>query len=85
MIVNFVLGLSGKQVGIAFKLKKNINSYVLSIRGSKDCSIHLGKLVNDLTSDLNGSGGGHDKACGAVVPQDKLEIFLNRFDKLVKD
>ena len=84
MIVNFVLGLSGKQVGIAFKLKKNINSYVLSIRGSKDCSIHLGKLVNDLTSDLNGSGGGHDKACGAVVPQDKLEIFLQRFDNLVK-
>ncbi len=32
MIVNFVLGLSGKQVGIAFKLKDNINSYVLSIR-----------------------------------------------------
>jgi RecJ-like exonuclease len=85
MIVNFVLGLSGKQVGIAFKLKKNINSYVLSIRGSKDCSIHLGKLVNDLTADLNGSGGGHDKACGAVVPRDKLEIFLNRFDKLVND
>ncbi|HLL60088.1 MAG TPA: DHHA1 domain-containing protein, partial [Candidatus Nitrosocosmicus sp.] len=66
MIVNFVLSLSGKQVGIAFKLKDNINSYVLSIRGSKDCSYHLGKIVNELTSDLNGSGGGHDKACGAV-------------------
>ena len=68
MIVNFVLGLSGKQVGIAFKLKDNINSYVLSIRGSRDCSYHLGKIVNELTSDLNGSGGGHDKACGAVIP-----------------
>ena len=76
MIVNFVMGLSGKQVGIAFKLKENINSYVLSIRGSKECKIHLGKLVSNLTSDLKGSGGGHDKACGAVVPQDKIgDIF----------
>jgi RecJ-like exonuclease len=83
MIVNFVLGLSGKQVGIAFKLKENINSYVLSIRGSKDCSYHLGKMVNELTSDLNGSGGGHDKACGAVIPEDKLELFLKKFDDLL--
>jgi RecJ-like exonuclease len=82
MIVNFVLGLSGKQVGIAFKLKDNINSYVLSIRGSKDCSYHLGKIVNELTSDLNGSGGGHDKAC-AVIPEEKLELFLKKFDKLI--
>ena len=85
MIVNFVLGLSGKQVGIAFKLKDNINSYVLSIRGSKDCSYHLGKIVNELTSDLNGSGGGHDKACGAVIPEEKLELFLKKFDDLVTD
>lgn len=83
MIVNFVLGLSGKQVGIAFKLKDNINSYVLSIRGSKDCSYHLGKIVNELTSDLNGSGGGHDKACGAVIPEEKLDLFLKKFDGLV--
>ena len=83
MIVNFVLGLSGKQVGIAFKYKENINSYVLSIRGSKDCSFHLGKLVNELTSNLNGSGGGHDKACGAVIPEDKLKLFLKEFDNLI--
>ncbi len=85
MIVNFVLGLSGKQVGIAFKLKDNINSYVLSIRGSKDCSYHLGKIVNELTSDLNGSGGGHDKACGAVIPEEKLELFLKKFDELISN
>ena len=83
MIVNFVLGLSGKQVGIAFKLKDNIKSYVLSIRGSKDCSYHLGKIVNELTSDLNGSGGGHDKACGALIPEEKLEFFLKKFDELI--
>ncbi|MGN6822698.1 MAG: DHHA1 domain-containing protein [Candidatus Nitrosocosmicus sp.] len=83
MIVNFVLGLSGKHVGIAFKLKENINSYVLSIRGSKELTVHLGKLVNDLSSELNGSGGGHDKACGAVIPQENMDLFLNKFDKLI--
>jgi single-stranded-DNA-specific exonuclease len=83
MIVNFVLGLSGKQVGIAFKLKENINSYALSIRGSKECTFHLGKLVNDLTSNLNGSGGGHDKACGALIPRENLELFLSKFDQLL--
>ncbi len=83
MIVNFVMGLSGKQVGIAFKLKDKINSYVLSIRGSKECKVHLGKLVSDLTADLNGSGGGHDKACGAVIPEENLDTFLNKFDKLI--
>jgi single-stranded-DNA-specific exonuclease len=83
MIVNFVLGLSGKHVGIAFKLKENINSYVLSIRGSKELSVHLGKLVNDLSSELNGSGGGHDKACGAVIPQENMDLFLSKFDKLI--
>lgn len=83
MIVNFVLGLSGKHVGIAFKLKENINSYVLSIRGSKELTVHLGKLVNDLSSELNGSGGGHDKACGAVIPQENMDLFLSKFDKLI--
>ncbi|MGN6348134.1 MAG: DHHA1 domain-containing protein [Candidatus Nitrosocosmicus sp.] len=83
MIVNFVLGLSGKHVGIAFKLKENINSYVLSIRGSKELTVHLGKLVNDLSSELNGGGGGHDKACGAVIPQENMDLFLNKFDKLI--
>lgn len=83
MIVNFVLGISGKKVGIAYKLKENINSYVLSIRGSKDCQIHLGKLVNDLSSDLNGSGGGHDKACGAVIPTENLQIFLEKLNSSI--
>lgn len=84
MIVNFVLGISGKKVGIAFKMKGNINSYIISIRGSKDCKTHLGKIVNNLSASLNGSGGGHDKACGAVIPVENFEIFLQRLDQSVE-
>lgn len=83
MIVNFVLGLSGKKVGIAFKMKSNINSYILSIRGSKDCQTHLGKLLNSLSMEFGGSGGGHDKACGAVIPTENFPKFLQRLDESI--
>ena len=83
MIVNFVLGLSGKKVGIAFKMKSNINSYILSIRGSKDCQTHLGKLLNSLSMEFGGSGGGHDKACGAVIPTENFPNFLQRLDESI--
>jgi RecJ-like exonuclease len=76
VIVNFVLGNSEKPAAMVYKLKDDINSYIISIRGSKDCKVHLGRLVNDIASEIGGSGGGHDKACGAVIPKDKLQQFI---------
>lgn len=84
MIVNFVMGLSGKKVGIAFKMKSNISSYILSIRGSKDCQTHLGQLVNNLSITFDGSGGGHDKACGAVIPAENFSKFLEKLDESIE-
>ena len=81
MIVNSVLGMSEKAVAMAYKSKDDINSYVISIRGSKDCKIHLGRLVNDIASELGGSGGGHDKASGAVIPKEKIEEFIRLLNK----
>jgi len=78
--VNFVLGLSGKDVGVAYKERAAHGIYAVSIRGSKNCKIHLGKIVNILATDLGGSGGGHDKACGAVIPVDKMKTFLKQFN-----
>lgn len=79
--VNFVLGLSGKDVGVAFKERIDHGIYAVSVRGSKNCSVHLGKIVNILATDLGGSGGGHDKACGAVIPKEKIKKFLTEFNK----
>ncbi len=79
--VNFVLGLSGKNVGVAYKERSDHRIYAVSIRGSKSCKLHLGKIVNDLASDCNGSGGGHKKACGAVIPKPKIKKFLRDFNK----
>jgi RecJ-like exonuclease len=75
--VNFVLGLSGKDVGVAYKERVDYGIYAVSVRGSKSCKIHLGKLVNRLSTEFGGSGGGHDKACGASVPKSKITKFIN--------
>ena len=78
--VNFVLGLSGKDVGVAFKERVDHGIYAVSVRGSKSCKIHLGRIVNPLATKLGGSGGGHDKACGAVIPKPKIKQFLKEFN-----
>ena len=33
---------------------------------------------------LGGSGGGHDKACGAVVPKPKIKKFITELNKKIK-
>jgi single-stranded-DNA-specific exonuclease len=83
VIVNFVLGISEKPVAMVYRLKDDINSYIISIRASKACDVHLGRIVNEVASNLGGSGGGHEKACGAVIPKGKLEDFINAIDKHV--
>ncbi len=75
--VNFVLGLSGKDVGVAYKERVDYGVYAVSVRGSKQCKIHLGRLINKITTEIGGSGGGHDKACGASIPKNKITKFLN--------
>ena len=82
--VNFVMGLSGKNVGVAYKERVDHGIYAVSVRGSKDCKVHLGKIVNILATDLGGSGGGHDKACGAVVPKQKIKKFITELNKKIK-
>ena len=82
--VNFVMGLSGKNVGVAYKERVDHGIYAVSVRGSKDCKVHLGKIVNILATDLGGSGGGHDKACGAVIPKPKIKIFITELNKKIK-
>ncbi len=82
--VNFVMGLSGKNVGVAYKERVDHGIYAVSVRGSKDCKVHLGKIVNVLASDLGGSGGGHDRACGAVIPKPKIKKFITELNKKIR-
>jgi single-stranded-DNA-specific exonuclease len=83
VIVNFVLGKSEKPVAMVYRLKDDINSYIISIRASKACKVHLGRIVNEVASDIGGSGGGHEKACGAMIPKDKLQEFIDAVDDAI--
>lgn len=83
VIVNFVLGISGRPVALVYKPRDEINSFVISIRGSKECEAQLGRLVNEIASKFGGSGGGHDKASGAVIPKDHLNGFINELNRRI--
>ena len=78
--VNFVLGFSGKDVGIAYKERVDKGIYAVSVRGSASCKTHLGRLVSSVAAKIGGSGGGHDRACGAVIPKDQMKKFLHEMN-----
>lgn len=82
--VNFVLGLSGRDVGVAYKERSGHDAYAVSVRGSKACRVHLGKLVGELAHEAGGSGGGHDRACGASIPKKSMKAFLRRMNARLK-
>ena len=79
--VNFVLGLSGRDVGLAYRERKDSDDCAVSIRGSSACRTHLGRLVNRLALEAGGSGGGHDKACGASVPKRSIRSFIRALNR----
>jgi len=82
--VNFVLGLSGRDVGVAYKERSGHEAYAVSVRGSKACRTHLGKLVGELADAAGGSGGGHDRACGASIPKKSMKKFLRQMNARLK-
>ena len=83
VIVNFVLGISGRPVALVYKPRDEIDSFVISIRGSKECEAHLGRIVNEAAANFGGSGGGHNKAAGAVIPKGHLDEFINELDRKI--
>ena len=79
--VNFVMGFSGKPVGVAYKERLDYGNYAVSIRGARTVKVHLGRIVNALASELGGTGGGHAMACGALLPKPKMKLFLRALNE----
>ena len=79
---NMLLGLY-KDVQAAVAYKEKNSNYVLSIRGSDSSKHHLGRIVNKLSVELGGSGGGHEKACGALIPKEKFIEFIGEVDSML--
>ena len=52
----------------------------ISLRCSKLLAydgIHFGSIIREVAQSLGGNGGGHDVACGAYIPKEKRDDFLN--------
>jgi len=82
IVANMLLALEQNvQAAVAYK-EKNDN-YVLSLRGSDSSNHHLGRIVNKLSVEMGGSGGGHQRACGALIPKQKFNEFIEKVDSML--
>lgn len=66
----------------------NINDEKSGIKVSLRCSrllaydgIHFGKIIRKIAEKVGGSGGGHSVACGAYIPEDCTDKFLQIFNE----
>ncbi len=82
IVANMLLA-SYQDVQAAVAYKEKNGNYVLSLRGSDSSTHHLGRIVNKLSLELGGSGGGHEKACGALIPKQKFNEFLEKVDSML--
>jgi nanoRNase/pAp phosphatase (c-di-AMP/oligoRNAs hydrolase) len=81
-VAKLLIGAFGVPVGVAMKEKEK-GWYEVSLRGTSECRVHLGKTISKISSRLGGSGGGHYKAAGCRVPTSKAEDMLRDLAKKV--
>ena len=43
--------------------------------------IHFGNIIRKVAKTVGGNGGGHSVACGAYIPKDKFDEFINTFNQ----
>lgn len=70
-------------VGVSFREKTERGWYEVSLRGTSECRVHLGKTVGKIVQKYGGSGGGHRLAAGGRIPAEKMHALLVQLDKIV--
>ena len=53
--------------------RESRGSYKCSLRGSQ---VRIDLILDQILATVNGSGGGHEHACGAVIPSDEFAHFV---------
>ena len=70
---------------IAFtRVSEENDDLKISLRCSKLLAydgVHFGSIIREVAQSLGGNGGGHDVACGAYIPKDKRDSFLNMMNE----
>ena len=74
-VAKLLLGAFGVTVGVAYKEKPG-GTAELSLRGTSESKIHLGKEIGLIAQKHGGSGGGHEKAAGCSVPNSEVQGLL---------
>jgi single-stranded-DNA-specific exonuclease len=74
-VAKLLLGAFGVSVGVAYKEKPG-ETAELSLRGTSESKIHLGKEIGLIAQRHGGSGGGHEKAAGCSVPVSQVQGLL---------
>ncbi|MFQ5940575.1 MAG: DHHA1 domain-containing protein [Nitrososphaerales archaeon] len=80
-VANFLLGEFETPVGVAYRYKAGTDKYIVSLRSTDGFANNLGELTSKISSIVEGLGGGHSKASGAVIPRKNLDKFLELLDK----
>lgn len=70
-----ILGLS--------KYHKDIKVTARTVRYMVEKGVNLSKVLHDVASNYNASGGGHDIAAGAMIPFEVKDDFLHLADQMV--
>ncbi|WP_413862167.1 single-stranded-DNA-specific exonuclease RecJ [Methanobrevibacter sp. UBA417] len=66
------------------QISKDNQDWKVSLRCSRLLAydgIHFGNIIREVSQSLGGNGGGHSVACGAYIPYDKKDEFLNLFNQ----
>ena len=82
-VTGMILGYCNWKKPIIGFTQTDDNELKVSLRCSRLLSydgIHFGSIIRDISAKVGGSGGGHAMACGAYIPIDKKDEFLQEFN-----
>lgn len=80
---SLLLGAFEVPVGVAYRTTRD--RCEISLRASQDSRVHLGRIAKDLAERLGGFGGGHRRACGAMISPSRLDEFLRKLEKRLEE
>ncbi len=81
-VAKLLIGAFGVPVGVAYK-EKQPGWYEVSLRGTSECRVHLGRTVDKIAGGLGGSGGGHRLAAGCRVSVERVDALIAGLAKKV--
>jgi archaea-specific RecJ-like exonuclease len=81
-VARLLIGAFGVPVAVAMKEQEG-GWYEVSLRGTSQCKVHLGKTIGAIASKLGGGGGGHRLAAGCRIPVGEMQQMLQALAKKV--